>query len=189
VAAKGYAAASDVALALGVASLSTLQTNQVTAWLEGVESWVEAYTGRAWLTGALTDEFYEPAGPDLYLRQRPITTVEAVKGRFRLTSTVTTLTAGSEYEVRDATRGRLWLPLWDSYDWFAISYTPAATVPAGVKLATAQLLADAIQGPAQGGSNVKAFSVFGQVSMTFRDTEVSPQVAAWLAPFRALVLA
>lgn len=189
-AARGYAAASDVALALGVDALSTLQANQVAAWLEGAENWIDDYCGRAWLTGALTDERYDLTGSRLYLKQRPTVSVESVKGRWNWDTTSETLVGSTQYDV-DLTRGLILFPpgLWPIYDYVLVSYTPAATVPVGITLATAQLLADTMTDPAQGGRTVKAFAVFGQVSMTFRDTAVSSLVVEWLAPFRTPVLA
>lgn len=178
-AARGYADAADVALALGVAALTAEQSAQVSAWLEATEQFIDRYTGHAWLTGALTDERYEWTGPRVPLRSAPVASVQSVKGQRAWQTATVTLTTPDEYQVADATTGLLLVRPWltSLYDALLVSYTPVATAPALLTQVTAQLLADAIAGSSnQAGAGIQSFSVFGQVSMTFREASLSPAV-------------
>jgi hypothetical protein len=187
VVAKGYAVAADIATDLGI-TLTGTQEAQVAKWIEDAEAFLDATLSRAWLTGALTDEAYTPYGADVFLRQKPVTSVQNVKGRYRLNATATTLTLGTHYEVRDLTRGWLYVAPWAAYDWLTVSYTPVASVPRLVNRATRLLVEEGLASAVGGAGNIKSFSAFGQVSVTFRDESISPQVRSILDSLRVPVL-
>ena len=179
--AKGYATELQIVTDLGTA-LTSEQQLQVAALLEQAEAYIDVYTGRAWLTGAVTDEAVTPFGPDVWMRYWPISSVENVKGRTRLHSSATkTLTSGTDYEVADAARGRLYIAPWDAYDYLTVSYTPATAVPTLVNTVTRLLVVERLQQMGSGGGgNIQSFSAFGQVSVTFRDEHLSPAVRDYL---------
>lgn len=196
--AKGYCTLADVSLALGGATLTDAESNAFVAWLGGVEDWIDSYCNRAWRTGPRTGERYDCTGERVYLRERPITSVEAVVARWNWGTASTTLVAGREYTV-DLTRGILFFSpaAWTLSDYLLVSYTPVATVPSGIRRAAAQLLAEAIQHAASGtDGTVGRLTVWHQIDVTYRaptptelDTGASPAVIALLAPYRAPVLA
>lgn len=140
-ASKGYCSNSDVSGWLGL-TFTAGQIQQAELLIERVETLIDAYCQRAWLTGALTDEaYYGPFTDRLYLASVPVSAVTAVKGRTGLTATETTLVAGTDYEVRDLTAGLIHLVSPASYDRIRVTYTPVATVPAAIKQVAVELVA------------------------------------------------
>jgi hypothetical protein len=189
--AKGYTDAAQVALYLGLA-LTDAQDAAAAALVDAAESWVDSYTGRAWLTGAVAGEVHTEPGVLVQLRQWPITSVEAVTvvRQRHWAAVATPLNAATDYQVREARRGVLWVTPWRVADYLTVDYTPEATLPAAIGQATTALVAGWLRPALQGvGSDVKSFSAFGQVSMAFRDEPVPPAVTALLAPYTALVFA
>lgn len=142
---RGYTDPDKVAAYLGL----TLTAPQVAAadWLTpAVEATIDERCGRAWLLGVQTDEaHWAPFGRDLYLLHPPATAVAAVKGRAGLGAAEATLTAGTDYEVRDLAAGRIWLAWPGGYDRIRVTYTPAATLPADIELAATELLGRFLQ--------------------------------------------
>jgi hypothetical protein len=184
--ARYYCTPDKVAQVAGV-TLTPEQINLVDQVLiEAAEHWVEERRGQVWQTAAITDEaYFNLPGPNLYLKTTPIVSVQAVKARANLGDTETTLPA-TDYEVRDLTRGWLYIPAQGGslaggslraggadgggglpYDRIRVSYTPATTVPVHIGLATAMLVAHWLQ-PAMSGivSGVQSYTV-GDLSVTF----------------------
>ena len=157
--ARGYTTVDTVASVAGL-TLTGAQISLVDQVLiEAAEAWIEERTGRTWLTGIITSEPHYGAGPNLYLRTTPVTSIQAVTARYSLSDTPdTALVAGTTYEARDLARG--WLVLGTTYDRVLVSYTPAATVPARIQLAASLLVAHWLQ-PAMNGlmGGVESYSV------------------------------
>lgn len=188
--AKGYTDAAQVAAYLGV-TLTDDQDAQAAALVAPAEAWLDAYTGRAWLTGAVTGEVYTAPGALLQLRQWPVASIESITATRQAytDAETTTLTANSDYQARDLSRGLVWVAPWLFYDYLTVAYTPTATLPATIQQAATMLVAEWLRPALDGVSSaVKSYSAFGQVSVTFRDEPVSPALQALLAPFRAPVL-
>lgn len=141
---KGYCTYADVADLLGL-DLTSAQTAQTDALIERAESFLDRETGRAWLTGAQTDEEHYYPGRYIHLKYAPISSVSAVTGRSGIGETEETLTANDDYEVRDTDSGLLYLVYPETYDRIRVDYTPVATVPADIKLACAEIVANWLQ--------------------------------------------
>jgi hypothetical protein len=195
--------------------VETAPVAQINALLGVADAAVQAYCGRQWLSGAITNEVYTPDGPLLYLRQRPISSVESIVGHRAYQATTTTLVAGTDYAVQDLARGLVTLRgigQWQSggssstygrgllpthprepwtlpYSYLTVSYTPAAPVPADVSLAAALLVGTWLQTTTQGITpDIKTYSVGQELTVTRFDPSASalpPPVATLLAPYRA----
>lgn len=187
---KGYTTETEVETDLGVTFTATQQA-QVAALIEDAEAYIDAYTGSAWLTGQVTSERHLMAyDGTIWLQNAPVTSVQSITGRQALSTQSTVLTAGTHYEIVDARTGRVYIPGWESYAYLDVAYTPANTVPRLVNKAARLLVEGALQTLTAGGAgNIKSFSAFGQVSVTFRDETVPPEVKALLDLVRGPVLA
>lgn len=171
-AARGYTDQDQVAAYLGLV-FTPAQNLQAAALIAAAEAKIDGHCHRAWLVGAQTDEeHYAPAfGRELFVRYPPITTVNMVKGRLGFLATETTLVAATDYEVRDLKSGRIWLLRPGIYDRLRVSYTPVATVPDDVQLATTILLATFLQSALRP-------DMFGVESFTLPDLSV--KFAFWV---------
>jgi hypothetical protein len=105
-AARGYTTATLVAHELAQ-TLSAPQLDQCADLIEAAEVEVDRETGRSWLdTSPVTGELHTVYGPVVYLSHRPVGTVSLVTIRpVSVGSLPQTLTAGSDYELIDATNG------------------------------------------------------------------------------------
>src|SRR5688500_2046564 len=127
-AAKGYATTTttgQVSKWYG-AELTAAQAAQATAWLEAAEQIIDTVTRQPFATGAVTGERHYPAGPYRWLRKTPVSSVTAVRGYHRGSTTATLLTLTAQFEVDDLPTGRLYLPGWPHYAYFTVDYTPVA---------------------------------------------------------------
>lgn len=146
-AAKGYCTVDEVAAFLGQ-TFTPEQDTHCDRLIETAEADVDGYTGRAWLTGAQTDEahtFAEYRLGSLYLRYAPATAVATVKGRASLGDAETTLVADTDYEVVSLEQGLIRIVYPASWDRIRVTYTPTATVPLDIQQATAELVANQMQ--------------------------------------------
>lgn len=142
-AAKGYTTAAAVADFLGATFTAGQQTYAATL-IEQAELYIDRETRRAWLTGARTNEVYYRDAfwlGNLYLRYAPVTSVASVAGRASLGDTEETLTADTDYEVRDLDSGLIALVYPGNYDRLRVTYTPVTTVPGPIAHAAAELVA------------------------------------------------
>lgn len=150
-AAKGYCTTIDVSDYLGL-ELSTAQVSQAEALIEAAEAFIDTETGRAWLTGAQTDEEHYYPTRYVYLKYAPVASVTAITGRCGIDDTDEALTAADDYEVRDLNKGLIYLVYPKSYDRIRVDYTPVATVPADIKLACTEIVANWLQPHLQPGT-------------------------------------
>lgn len=117
---KGYTNLTDVSLYLGktsggITTLSTDQQTQVNELLSEVETYIDRETRRAWFPAGtqITAERYDLILPVLYLRYRPVTSVQLIQTRSRqIGDTLYTCTQGSpgvpgDYELIDANMGEV----------------------------------------------------------------------------------
>ncbi|MCP4415955.1 MAG: hypothetical protein GY805_04990 [Chloroflexi bacterium] len=150
-AAKGYCIADDVADLLGL-TFTAAQTTQCNALIEQAEIYIDEETGRAWLTGAQTDEQHYCPSHNLFLLYAPVTSVATITGRTGIGESDAALTVDEDYEVRDATKGQIYLVSPGSYDRVQVDYTPVPTVPADLALACAEIVGNWLQAHLQPGS-------------------------------------
>jgi hypothetical protein len=144
VASKGYTTATKVALLLGTDGYAALSVNQADRMSQGLieaaENWIDAYTGRAWLTGGtVTGERHPIENARVWLKQRPITAVTAVRigGRFE---TLALLTVTTDYVV-EVSRGLITFRGYSRSE-VEVDYTVPQTVPADVAEAAGQIVAE-----------------------------------------------
>lgn len=149
-AAKGYCTYSDVSGFLGK-TFSAGQQTQCNALIERAEIFIDGETGRGWLVGAQTNEAFFWPPNHIFLRYTPITSIEAVTGRDGLGESETTLVADTDYEVRSLENGQIYLVTPSAYDRIMVDYTPVASVPADIKQATIEIVANWMQ-PSLAGS-------------------------------------
>lgn len=143
-AAKGYCTYSDVQAFLGLTFTAGQQT-QCAALIEQAEAFIDSETNRGWLMGAQTNEaFYHP-GSKIFVRYTPVTTVSAITGRASMGADEVTLTVTTDYELRDAEAGYIYLVSPASYYQILVDYTPVSTVPADIKRACVELVATWMQ--------------------------------------------
>lgn len=153
-AAKGYCTADDVANFLGL-TLTAAQESHCNDLIEQAEIYIDNETGRGWLVGAQADEAHFLDDSNLtrrvYLRYAPVTSVDAVTGRYFLGDTESTLTVDDDYEVRDLASGLVYV-VTSGWQRLLVDYTPTASVPADIKRACAELVSAWMQPHLQAGS-------------------------------------
>jgi hypothetical protein len=103
---RGYSTAGSVAQYLNT-TLTASGTAEANAALAAAEELIDDYTGRAWLTGAVTTERVPLDGPYVYLRDTPVASVGTVTARYYGSTAPTTLAVNVDYEEADLTRGLL----------------------------------------------------------------------------------
>jgi hypothetical protein len=184
-----------VANYLGV-TFTVAQTAEATALLPAADAAIQTYCDRRWLSGAITNEVYLPEGPLLVLRQRPVASIEAITAAWYFAATPVTLTAGTDYLVRDLTRGLVLLTPWRTgrptdrpYETLAVSYTPVATVPEDVALAATMLVAAWLGASTDGTTaDIKRYSVGGELSVERFDQRWPADALSLLAPYRSTLV-
>lgn len=155
--AKGYSSATLVAQEMAV-DLTAPQLDQCADMLEAAEAWIDRQTGRAWaVTSPVVSELHSVYGPAVYLVNKPVTAVSAVTIRSAsVGASPTTLTAGTDYELIDATNGVLLLSGYGTprdvvintehtgYDGYLlfVSYTTTTPAPADIQRASTLLAAE-----------------------------------------------
>lgn len=166
---KGYTTNADVAAYLGT-TFTGAQPALCDAMIGAAEDFIDATTGRAWAVPAVVNELhYGIEGQILQTRQAPISAVTAISARSIYGGAEWAL-AGTDYEIADASRGIILLPLWPSYDRVSVSYTVVPTVDASIVLA-AKMLAAFWMRPALEGINsgIKSYTVGAELSVTYQD--------------------
>jgi hypothetical protein len=157
-AAKGYCTADDVAEHLG-RTFTAAQTTYCNNAIERAERYIDERTGRAWLTGAQTDEAHYPDSQVIFLKYAPVVSVTAITGRAGLGETETSLVANEDYEVRDLQNGEILL-VGSCWDRVLVDYTPVATVPADLVGAIIEMVAAWMQPHLDPGSfGVESYSL------------------------------
>lgn len=144
---KGYSSVEEVQGLVGM-TFDETQEDQVLRLIEAAESFIDWATDRStWGSNTpIVDEYYSMGGPRLYLKSVPVTSIESIKvGTYNVLGTIT-LVPTANYDLVDPINGLVVLSPdvtdpYFTYDYLHVSYTPAVTLPAHLKLATAQLVA------------------------------------------------
>lgn len=171
--ARGYTTTQQINDYLGQA-LTQEQLNHAEDLIEPAEEWLRQQFGVDYLPGAVSNEaYYHVTSPDLYLRKAPVTSVTSLTYRTYAGGTETTITAATGWELRDAALG--WVRLLDPsptpgtpLDRLRATYTPVATVPAFVALATTIRVADLLGGGGGGAAELPA----GVKSVSFGELKI-----------------
>lgn len=165
-----YCEVADVELLLD-RSLTDDQQAACDAAIVAASAWIDG-RGGPWATSdpvtaephRLTDD------PALCLYRAPVTSITAITVRTRdVGATSTTLTAGTDYELRDAARGVVWLPGYAGH-LASVSYVPAVPLDVRIARACALVVAQWLR-PALDGvtGDIKSYSQGQELSVTFRD--------------------
>lgn len=195
-AARGYTTKALVAAELGVTFTNDQQT-QCDALIEEVESYIDRITARSWIVASPATETLAVSDDGVvYLSNRPVAAITSVAVRSAtIGATSTTLTAGSEYELLDATNGILLVGA-GGQSLATVVYThtnAAAALPKDIQRA-ATMLAAAWMSPRlhPERDGLDALSVFsGEVSMKMsaRESAAPPEVLALLKARTRMVFA
>lgn len=189
---KGYTSLADVIAAFDAdgVTLTTAQQDLVTVDLEAVEAAIDAFTGRAWLTGPLTGQVLYAHGGLLWLPNFPVTSIESLTAvGSTLPGDSVLLDADVDYQMVDATQGTVRLVTgrgWGSEAWasgyilqsstwggyrylyYLVDYTPDQTLPVLVAWAARETAKAWITPAVSGiGDDVQRLAVFGQIDVTY----------------------
>ena len=185
---------------LGV-DLTGLQLIQVDRLLPAADQWIARYTGRAFgLDAPLTGERHTPMGGLVFLRNRPVASVQAVRLRsWYIGATSEALVPSVSYELVDGEAGVLAVSSHAVGNLLEVDYTPGQTVPGDVAHAATVLVAswlrptiDAERGASAGA--IKSYAIGSELNVTY-DTSatassssatggVPDDVLTLLAPYR-----
>ena len=186
-----YTDAYRVADYLGSA-LTAAQEAQVASLIPAAGEWIESYTGRSYglsdpVVGETHALLWNARGGVVYLRNRPVASVQAVRARYPLVgATATTLTAGQHYELLDPDHGTLLLDASCPGDRIEVDYTPNVPVGPKVQLAATILVAhwlrrgtDAGQAVSPTGATgaVKSYAIGSELNVTY-DTSTATASSA-----------
>lgn len=153
--------------------------------------WIDQYTGRSYAPQSLINETQRIYGPLIYLRQKPVASIQAVRMRLPYAGAATwALTSPTGYELLDPAAGRMtvgWQIQFPSdiqdTSWYnyllEVDYTVSAAVPARVTQAAAMLAAHWLQTP--DNDRYDRISVDGlTLSRRAYTTPVPPEILAFL---------
>lgn len=139
-----YTDATKIAAYLGK-TLTAGQIVQAGLAAQAASDWIDEYKGRSWqIASPVTDELHSMVGNHVYLANRPVAAVSAVKTRGNYEgASVTTLSSG-QYELLDAANGVLLIEGWSSGDYLALvtyTHTATASVPSTIAFAATMIAA------------------------------------------------
>lgn len=197
-----YTNLGSIGRALGV-TFTGSQAVQATAVLDAITAAIDTYTGRSWQGTTGVEETWVAWGNRLFLYQVPVASITSITRRQQtIGGTVTTLAAGTGYELLNAARGEVLVDACPG-DLLTVTYDAAGVVPVPVALAATQWAA-AVLGPLlqADGSGLAVGPVLaervGDVEVRYAAPTaqaaadlIKPPVAVQglLAPFRVPVLA
>jgi hypothetical protein len=191
---KGYCVNADIAAYLG-RTLTTAQQSEADTIIGAVETYIDRETRRAWILPPITGERYDLISPTLYLRHRPITSVQSIITRTQaLGDTLYTAIAGVDYEVFDLALAQINFS--SGYSGpraiALVSYTPNVPVPSDISLCATLIAANTMTTTLLPDSFGLQKVQFGrETSLQFTDgvtLTVPPQAQAILDGYRYPIL-
>lgn len=171
--------------------LTPVQSSAANRIMEPAEQWIDRKIGRQYWTAAgnpplqtVTTERYLPQAILLYLRSRPVASIQSVTSRdVAIGSTPSVLTAGTDYELTDAESGLVLLSTAQIGKLLTFAYTIAGTMPECVRLATtilvAHLLRPALDAESHGAAS---YQIGNDIRVTIAPHDVPKEVYDALAP-------
>lgn len=137
-ASKGYTTPADVASQLGrtlTADQIVYLTNRI---IPAAEEWVDTIGGRAYGAGVVTAEQLVMGGQYTWLSKAPVTSVQRVRGYYwgRSAADIAVVNEGY-WSLVDPASGYIRIPTWRDFEYLEVDYTPDASIPERIKLATA----------------------------------------------------
>jgi hypothetical protein len=174
-----------------------------------VEAYIDKYTGRSWaIPSAVVDELHTVTNRYVYLDHRPVTAITSMAVRLAsVGAAYTTLTAGTNYELLDATNGIVLLagggPPW-GYDVVVntteiagyilkASYTTSTPVPADIEHAATLLVSDwlwtRLHGDRRGVKSSSVSTAGDQFSVSYSNDSPSTEVRRILNSHRVIAFA
>lgn len=190
-----YTTAAQIAAYLGL-TLTAAQQTQAGVLADAATAWIDRYTGRSWqIASPVTDEMHQLVGNTVYLDQRPVTAVSAVKTRSRYADAPLTTLDASQYELLDADNGVLLILGWAGSGSLAlVTYTHTATAaPADVQLAASMIaaswLSQALRPNTQGIDQLSVGQNDVTVKFSSSRSDVPAEALALLMAYRQIVIA
>lgn len=167
--AKGYCTLQDAERVLGQ-ELTSTQAKHALVLLEAAEQWIDRYQGRAYAVATITDELHVVEAGFVRLNSRPVTAITSVSASAypAIAPESTVLVAAETYRLLYPLDGLLYVGR--SYDGYllTVSYAASSTVPANVRMATAELLAHWLRPITDGiTADVASYTVPGEISVTY----------------------
>ena len=179
--------------------LTPSQAGAATRLMGAVEEWIDHRTDRRYWTAAgnppaqtVTGEAYVPDGALVYLRSRPVLSIQSVTSRPVGVGTVATaLVAGVDYELTDGDSGLVTVTGAHAQHILTFAYTIGGSMPDCVRVAATLLLAHWLRPALDADSfgNV-SYRIGTEVSAVAAPHDIPPEVYQELAPvMRKMVFA
>jgi hypothetical protein len=171
--ARGYTTALLVAEEMAQ-DLTGPQLDQCADLIEAAEYEVDRETGRSWIaTSPVSGELHTVTSDYVYLEHRPVVAITSVMARLlSIGSTYRTLTAGTDYELIDATNGIMLIGAYAADivinttdaglggDLLSVSYTHSMVINPAVRKITTELVAYWMRNRVSGSSSVAGIKSF-----------------------------
>ena len=192
---SAYTDAAKIQAYLGT-TLTGAQQTQAGVMADAATQWIDRYLGLSWQAESpVTDEMHPLVGDTVYLTNRPVAAVSAVKTRAAYADAPTTTLSASQWELLDAQNGILRILGWASSVALAlVTYTHSvSTAPADVQLAASMIAAGWLAGSmAPGTLGAESIGV-GQSDINIKFSEkrgdVPAEALSILNGYRQIVIA
>lgn len=181
-----YCTADDVAAALGV-DLTPAEAAHAEELIVAAEDWIDEFTHQTWEASTpILAERHRIEGPRVYLHVVPLASIQAVYS----VAGASPLTAGSAYQLVNATTGELRIADYYYTGELLVDYTPAVTPPPAIQDACTQMVAGRMAGATDPSGqtlppDVKRVQVGGEWTVErFSAAEVAGEVQSVLSSLR-----
>lgn len=134
---KGYTTVDDVASQLGRTLTDEQSVYVVASVLPAVEDWIDHNGGQSYGDAVVVAESMVMSGQYAWLTKTPLTSIQEIRGYYygQDASSLVPLTA-DRWVLLDPAVGYVRIPAASQYAHLEADYTPDATIPARIKLAS-----------------------------------------------------
>lgn len=190
-----YTDATTIAMHLGTTWTTDAQVVAADAAAAAVTQWIDDYKGQSWQSAEILSEYHRTPlpgpgwqdGGTLYLKTRPVVSVEEVRRRPLLVGSTPVVLDATDWELLDGASGVLLVKAqWD--DLLCVDYTVSARPPANIGLAATLLAARYLAPLTQPGSHGLESVSVGQGELSVRFAQhvatagIPPEVLTLLGP-------
>lgn len=178
-----YTTVANVGLQLN-RPLTDEEVASVAIIIDGVGAFFDKKCGRTLVSSSpIVDEMYYVGRKTLYLKQSPIIAVTSLSVRLdELNSPWIVLATPSQYEVIDATTGRIIITSYYASYLAKISYTVSSLVPKDIELAATLMAVHFMQTQ----THLRSIRVAEELAIIFNDLEIPETVKGLLSPWRRI---
>lgn len=188
-----YCSVASIEAYLGRA-LTDAESDGADAACAAATDFIDGYTRTTWQSATVTGELHTVESNLVRLDRKPVASITGVTSRYLVAGeTPTTLTAGVDYELIDATNGILLVGAYRGTT-LTVSYTTSATVPPAITQAANIIAASwlvgvgAIDTKAAGLTQLTAGSVTLKWELgTDAQAAIPSEAKALLAPYRPAI--